>query len=111
MLHLLCDPEEMHLPMHERSTMWVCHNGKRIATLSAVDDESENRSSSTAMWKARIHHKQFDPFAHDHELDEDDPQTHVSGSEDGVMSLVNPKEMTISDAQRWVKEHYTGGDE
>lgn len=110
MLTFLCDPDEMHLPMHERSTVWVCDEGKRIATLSAVDDESETRSQSTAMWTARLHHKQFDPFAYNHEPDEENPdEPHVSGSEDGLLSLVNPKQMSISDARQWVRDHYIGG--
>lgn len=111
-LIFLCDPDERHLPMHERTTMWVCDHGKRIATLSAADtDGSAERSADTAVWTARIHHKQFDPFSHDHEPseDEDDPVAHVASSEDGMLSLVNPNAMSLSDARSWVREHYTGG--
>lgn len=109
MLTFLSDPDERHLPMHERTTVWVCDGDKRIATLAAVPDESANRSHQTAMWSAKIHHKQFDPFDHDHEFDEENPNTHVSQSEEGLLSLNNPNKMAIADARQWVRDHYTGG--
>lgn len=109
MLTFLSDPEERHLPMHERSNVWVCDGEKRIATISAVDDESVDRSQTTAMWTAKLHHKQFDPFMHDHEYDEENPNVHVSQSEEGLLSLKNPQQLSISDARQWVRDHYTGG--
>lgn len=111
-LTFLCDPDERHLPMHERSTLWVCDGPKRIATISAVDtDDSANRSHATAIWTARIHHKQFDPFSHSHEPaeEDEDPIPHISASDDGLLSLQNPKAMSLSEARSWVREHYTGG--
>lgn len=108
MLSFLCDPTERHLPMHQRTVVHVCDGPKRIATLSATDDESEDRSESTAMWTARVHHKQFDPFMHDHEPNEDETNVHVSASEEGLVSLHNPTKMGISDARQWVRDVYTG---
>lgn len=110
-LIFLCDPDERELPMHERKTMWVCDHGKRIATISAVESDGAVRDPGTALWTARMHHKQFDPFSHDHEPseDEDNPVSHISASEDGMLSLVNPTAMSLSEARAWVREHYTGG--
>lgn len=109
MLTFLTDPDERHLPMGQRTKVWVCDEGKRIATLSAVDDESASRNSDVAIWNARIHHKQFDPFMHDHEHDEEQNNVHVTSSEDGMLSLNNPKHLSLSDARQWVRDNYTGG--
>lgn len=110
MLTFLCDPEERHLPMSKRSTVWVCDEGKRIATLSStIEDPSESRNGVVGMWKARIHHKQFDPFMHDHEPDEEESNVHVASDDAGVLSLINPKQMSLSDARQWVRDNYTGG--
>jgi len=110
MLTFLCDPEERHLPMHERTSVWVCDGEKRIATLSTnIDDPSEQRSQTTAMWTAKLHHKQFDPFMHDHEYNEEKPNVHVEQSEEGLLSLKNPQQLSISDARQWVRDNYTGG--
>lgn len=121
MLTFLCDPDERHLPMAQRTKMWVCDGDKRVATLTShastpkpmdgieSPDESADRSQQTAMWSAKIHHQQFDPFAHDHdEFDEDNPQIHVARSEEGLLSLVNPNKQSLSDARQWVRDHYTG---
>lgn len=111
-LTFLCDPDERHLPMHERKTLWVCDGPKRIATINTVDgDNSSGRSHETALWNARIHHKQFDPFSHSHEPseDENDPIPHVSASDDGLLALHNPKAMSLSEARTWVRDNYTGG--
>lgn len=108
MLTFLSDPNERHLPMDKRTVVHVCDGPKRIATLSSVDDESETRSDSTAMWTARVHHKQFDPFMHDHEHDETEDNVHVSASEEGLLSLHNPKKLGISEARQWVRDVYTG---
>jgi hypothetical protein len=98
--------------MHERKTVWVCDGPKRIATISAVDtDDSANRSHATALWTARIHHKQFDPFSHSHEPSEEgeDPVPHISASDDGLLALHNPNSLSLSDARSWVRDNYTGG--
>ncbi|MNR48122.1 hypothetical protein D3C85_1673170 [compost metagenome] len=56
------------------------------------------------MWSAKLHHKQFDPFAHDHEPSEEDP--YVATDEEGQLSLVNPKNLDLVSARKWVREHY-----
>lgn len=96
--------------MHQRTSVWVCDGDKRIATLSADANQeaSSDRSQTTAMWSAKIHHKQFDPFMHDHELDEENPSSHVTASEEGLLSLHNPKKLSIADARQWVRDNYIG---
>lgn len=107
MLTFLADPAEMHLPMHKRTTLHVCDEGKRIATLACeLGDQSQDRGQSVQIWKARLHHKQFDAMAYDHEENEENP--YVDTDEEGRMSLVNPTHMSISDARKWVREHYRG---
>lgn len=109
MLTFLSDPDEKALPFSERTRFWVCDGPKRIATLSlsAVDDDTTSAlNQATAMWSVKMHHGTFDPFSHHHEAHEGEP--YVQAEEDGYTELVHPKNMTLKDARKWVKDNYVG---
>ncbi len=108
MLTFLADEAETHLPMHKRTKVYVCDNGKRVATLACdLGDQSQDRSHSTQIWRAKLHHKQFDPFKYNHEKSEEEP--YVDADEEGRMALHNPSLLSIADARQWVRDHYRGG--
>lgn len=107
MLTFMADSAQTHLPMNQRTKLYVCDKGKRIATISRnLGDQSQDRAESTAIWKAKLHHKQFDPFAYDQEEHEEDP--YIVHDEDGRMSLQHPGMMSIAEARKWVRTHYKG---
>jgi len=92
--------------MEKRSVVYVCDDGKRIATVSGADDISSERGQAVKMWRVKMHHKQFDPFQHEHEEHEEKP--YVASDEEGRLSLVNPKPMGIVEARQWVRDNYIG---
>lgn len=108
-----CDPDERHLPMAQRSVLWVLDGDKKIGMIAAesgskMDSEvSSDRNQGLAIWKARLLHSHFSPFDHHDEPHETEP--HVEMDESGFSMLVNPKKMDMSTARQWVRKHYDAG--
>ena len=101
-----CSPEERHLPMMQRKRIVVFDRQEAVAYISCADDgnseASQDRSHQTAIWKAKLLHKHFDPFSYAQEKSEKEP--YIDHGEGGL-SLVNPNKMTMQQARVWVRDN------
>lgn len=109
-----CDPEERHLPMAERSVLWVLDGDKKIGMVAAdtsrLDQEvSATRNQGLAIWKARLLHSHFSPFEHHDKPHDTEP--HVEVEDSGYSMLVNPKTVDMTTARQWVRDNYHAGSE
>mgnify|MGYP003365349025 CR=1 FL=1 len=106
-----CEPEERHLPMAQRSVLWVLDGDKKIGMVAAdssLDQEaSAGRNQGQAIWKARLLHSHFSPFEHHDKPHDTEP--HVEQDDSGYSMLVNPKSVDMSTARQWVRDNYNAG--
>ena len=103
--------EEAKLPIAQRKNWDVLLGSRRIATISAQDDISSDRSHSLRIWKAKLYPNAFDPFDFPHHDDEDEKtRPHVVLS-NGQPTLINPQPMTMREARSWIKQVVHRGSE
>lgn len=101
-----CDKAEHKLPLAQRKNWHVYLGNKHIATISATDDISSDRSHSLRIWKAKMNHIGFDPFDFPHHSEGDEEEKtkpHVALA-DGKPVLINPQPMTMREARSWVRQ-------
>ncbi len=101
-----CDAREMKLPLAQRKTWHVYLGSKQIATITASEEPSSDRSHSLRIWKAKMYHMAFDPFDfphHDEDAEDELNKPHVKLHESKPM-LVNPQPMTMAEARSWIKQ-------
>lgn len=103
--------EDASLPIALRKN-WDVYLGKqRVASISAQDDISSDRSHSLRIWKAKMYHIGFDPFDFPHHDDEEEKtRAHVVLS-NGEPTLINPQPMTMREARSWIKQVVHRGSE
>lgn len=101
-----CDKSEAKLPLSQRTKWLVCLGANQIATITATETPSSDRSHSLRIWKARMFHNAFDPFDFPHHPDdhkeEEKTKPHVV-LQDTQPILVNPQPMTMAEARSWIK--------
>lgn len=107
-----CEPNERHLPMAQRTVLWVLDGDKKIGMVasdtSQLDTEvSATRNQGLAIWKARLLHSHFASLEH-HEKPHD-AEPHVEVDETGYSMLVNPKTVDMATARQWIRDNYHAG--